>query len=146
MNLTIIISVLIICITISVLSYTIIMPYLKEKNNIEDKKTKNELYRLYSELDPDIIKTNIDNLIENAIAEYMFINIRTRESVYMNNKDIDDMIKNVSASVYLNLSDMYITFIKMIYSISSDDDLAVYINNAVKIAAVPIIKDNNKLI
>jgi hypothetical protein len=76
----------------------------------------------------------------------MFINIRTRESVYMNNKDIDDMIKNVSASVYINLSDMYITFIKMIYSIQTDDDLVVYINNAVKIAAVPIIKDNNKLI
>ena len=119
---------------------------IEKKNDIRDKQVKNELYKLYSQIDPDILIQSIDSLVDRKIQEYMLINIDTRESRYMNAQDTDDMIKNVSASLYLNLSDMYITFIKMIHSISSDEDLIVFINNEVKMRSIPIVLENNKLV
>jgi hypothetical protein len=123
-----------------------IVPLMEEKNEIRDNELKNDLYKLYTQLDPDIIHQNIDNLIDKEIAKYMVINIRTRESHYMNSQDIDTMVKNVSANIYLNLSDMYITFIKLVYNVNSADDLIIFINDAVKMRAIDVVTENNKLI
>ena len=123
-----------------------IVPLIEEKNEIRDNELKNELYRLYTQLDPDIIHQNIDNLIDKEIAKYMVINIRTRESHYMNSQDIDTMVKNVSANIYLNLSDMYITFIKLVYNVNNADDIIIFINDAVKMRAIDVVTENNKLI
>jgi len=119
---------------------------IKERNEIEANDIKNNLYKLYTELDPDVIHQNIDNLIDKEIAKYMVINIRTRESQYMNSQDIDNMVKNVSANIYLNLSDMYITFIRLVYNVNSSDDLIIFINDAVKMRAIDVVAENNKLI
>lgn len=123
-----------------------IVPLMEEKNEIRDNELKNDLYKLYTQLDPDIIHQNIDNLIDKEIAKYMVINIRTRESQYMNSQDIDTMVKNVSANIYLNLSDMYITFIKLVYNVNNTDDLIIFINDAVKMRAIDVVTENNKLI
>lgn len=143
-----IISVSIICITfilsLIISSATIVRPYLNRLNDLKEKQIKNELYRLYTDIDPDAVQENVNNLVDNKLTDYIAVNIRTRESMYMNSQDIDTMIKNVSADIYINLSDMYITLIKMIYNINSDEDLIVYINNIVKMRSIPIIVNNNK--
>lgn len=138
------ISVAVICITLLIISLAIVKPYLTRVNDLKEKQIKNDLYALYANIDPDAIQENINNLVDNKLADYIMVNIRTRESAYMNSQDIDAMIKNVSAYLYLNLSDMYITLIKMVHNISSDEDLIVYINDTVKMRSIPVITNNNK--
>ena len=138
------ISVAVICITLLIISLAIVKPYLTRVNDLKERQIKNNLYKLYADINPDAVQENINNLVDNKITDYIMVNIRTRESTYMNSQDIDTMIKNVSADIYINLSDMYITLIKMIHNISSDEDLIVYINDIVKMRSIPVIANNNK--
>ena len=138
-------TIILLIIAIMVICITIVVPTIDKAFSIKDRQVKNDLYTLYMNIDPDLIQAAIDHMIDLKLSEYILINITTRENQYMNSTDIDKMIKTVSAEVYLNLSDLYITYIKMLVEIKTDDDLMIYVNKAVKMRSIDLVKNNNEL-
>lgn len=112
---------------------------------IREKETKNDLYKMYSEIDPDSVESAIDNMIDAKLAEYIFVNIKTRDNTYMNTEDIDKMLKVVSAYIYSKMSELYLFYIRLLVNIDTDDDLIIYINEKVKLRAVSFVQETNKL-
>jgi hypothetical protein len=54
------------------------------------------------------------------------------------------MIKSVSSTVYLSMSDLYLFYIKMLYEVKTDEDVLGYINRLVKERVLLFITENNK--
>lgn len=139
----IIISIIIIVAAYLVTMFFIIKPYLESKNELLDKKYKNELYELYTKIKPEAVQESLNNMVDIKIQEFILYNIRTREAQYMNSKDVDKMIKTVTSDLYLSLSELYVFYIKLIYNIENDEDVLTYLNKLVKRRSIDIVAENN---
>lgn len=139
----IIVSIIIIVAAYLVTMFFVIKPYLESKNELLDKKYKNELYELYTKIKPEAVQESLNNMVDIKIQEFILYNIRTREAQYMNSKDVDKMIKTVTSDLYLSLSELYVFYIKLIYNIENDEDVLTYLNKLVKRRSIDIVAENN---
>jgi hypothetical protein len=66
---------------------------MRRKNDIEDRKAKNDQSRVY--MDIDIIKTNeiIDSILNQHIARWVLINITSKGDNYIKDVEVEELIK-----------------------------------------------------
>ena len=141
----------IICVTIIIL-YIIttveVISYIKNKkrNEIisnEDKKITNDLYRLYLDVNPKDCREKIDDLIDFYMTEYVIYHF-DQNDLYIRSDQTEEMIKAITETTYINLSDLYVFYMKMIINIKSEEDILGYINNRVKTRTLLYISEVNK--
>ena len=145
MNITILIVTVLILAFLTCIIIFVVYPNLKRYMDLKDRKTKNELFNLYSNIDPDSVQQTIDNLIDGKIQEYILYRIRIRENQYINSKDSENMIATITESIYIELSELYLFYIKLLVNVETDEDVLSFINSRVKYRAILFISDNNKI-
>ena len=145
MKYVILLSIIIILLALGLLIlYFKIIPIQKKKLEISERETKNELYNMYIKIDPESVQKNIDNLIDEKINEYVLYRIRTREAQHISSKDSENIVSTVTESIYIELSELYLFYIKLLVNIETDEDLLTYINSRVKYRSILFISENNK--
>ena len=127
------ISELIIKITIAVLICILILVILRiatwilkdlaQLKEIKNKELENDKLRLYSTLDPKAIREELNDLIRQYVARYMTKDILANQVAYIKNDQADSMVKEITKEVILDMSDLYLTYCKLLYNINSQDDL-----------------------
>lgn len=142
MNTSLLIVGILFCIVILVIAFFIVNPYLTRKNVILERNTKNKLYELYTHIDPVIIRKSLDDMIDSYIAEYYFYKVKNKD--YLSNGDAQNMIRVVTDAIYIDLSELYLFYIKLIQSVETDEDLLKFINTRVKERVLVFAANQNK--
>jgi hypothetical protein len=97
--------------------------------SIKDKEVKNKQMELFMQMDPKLAEQEIDDLVEKYMNEYVLkkLDIQSENQYRIRKEIIDKMAKEISKSIIMDLSELYLFYIKMIININDDDDLFKYI-------------------
>lgn len=117
--------------------------YLIPKNNIREMEAKNQKYSLLSTISVEAVQKYIKDYIEEKINNYIMYKFISQRKNYIRDEDMETMIKDVTKLIYLEISELYIFYIKLIYSINDDDSLLKYINTLVKESAIELVSNYN---
>jgi hypothetical protein len=122
----------------------IIFKKIDIKNSIEDRKVKNDLYRIY--MDIDIIKTNeiIDNILNQYINRWVLVNITSKGDDYIKDSEVEELIKDVTTMFIANMSDVHLFYMNCLYRIPDDDTLVMVVREKVKFLVLDFIIEFNK--
>ena len=114
------------------------------KNDIESKKAKSDLYRVY--MDIDIIKTNeiIDNILNQYINRWVLVNITSKGDDYIKDSEVEELIKDVTSTFIVNMSDIHLFYMNCLYNIPDDDTLIKVVREKVKYLVLDFIVEFNK--
>ena len=132
---------------LSILFIDFMVLYYKKFNkkiNVDLMKNKNETYKLYMQMDPAKIEEEIDKMIQRYIDRYVVTNILANQIQYINKEETTLMIKTLDKTISLELSEMYLFYIKCLVNIRTDDDLLKYIHTKVKEHVLTFITNYNK--
>lgn len=90
---------------------------------IKNKAVENEKLKLYSTIDPKLVKQELINLIRDYTARYVTKNIMVNQINYIKNDQMEDMVKSIVKEVVLDMSDLYLSYCKLLYNVNDEDDL-----------------------
>lgn len=145
----IILLIITIIILIFIITSAIILFYilkeLNKRNQIKEKEVKNDLYRIY--MDIDLIKTEeiIDNILKSYINKWVLININAKGGDYIKDAEVEELIKYVTTTFIAEMSDVHLFYLKCLTSISEDKNLIKYVRDKVKLLVLDFITDYNSL-
>lgn len=133
---------------ITLLTYGAVYYYLiiiiDKKNKLKEMEIKNNQYSLFSNLEPKLIEEEIDNLIDKYINIY-YINYMIPNNIdYLRKDYIEKMVKELTKQIIMDISELYVFYIKCLVSIKSDQDLLTYIHKKVKEHVLTFVTDYNK--
>lgn len=133
---------------ITLLTYGAVYYYLiiiiDKKNKLKEMEIKNNQYSLFVNLDPKLIEEEIDNLIDKYINIY-YINYMIPNNIdYLRKDYIEKMVKELTKQIIMDISELYVFYIKCLVSIKSDQDLLTYIHKKVKEHVLTFVTDYNK--
>ena len=119
-NILIKISILIL---VSILVYKLYKYFTTTYSSIKNKQVENEKVKLYSTIDPKLVREELNALIREYTARYMTKNIMVNQINFIKNDQMDEMVREITKEVILEMSDLYLTYCKLIYNISNEDEL-----------------------
>lgn len=117
--------------------------YLNEKNRIRDLEVKNEKYNLFTSISPEIVNSSINEYINTYIQKYITFKFIINKQIYIKDEECAIMVKDVTKLVYMDISELYIFYIKIITNIENDDDLLKFLNRRVKELSIEAISNFN---
>ena len=101
----------------------LILKDLSELKSIKNKELENDKLKLYSTIDPKVVREELNDLIRQYVARYMTKNILVNQVTFIKNDQIDKMVKDIIKDVVINMSDLYLSYCKLLYNISNQEDL-----------------------
>jgi hypothetical protein len=145
----IILMVMMICFVSLLIPIVILLVYigkeLSKKNSIEENKNKNDLYRLY--MDIDIIKAGevIDNILSEYISRWVLVNITSKGDNYIKDSEVNELINSTTSKFIIEMSDVHLFYMKCLYNITDDDSLVIFVRERVKYLVLDFITDFNRI-
>ena len=110
----------------------------------ENINAKNNLYELYLKVDPKRCRDLIDELVDHYIKEYSLYHFTVQEVEYIKSNEIEEMIKMITETMYINLSDFYAFQIRMLINVKDEEDILGYIRDTVKTRVILYVAEKNK--
>lgn len=101
----------------------LILKDLSELKSIKNKELENDKLKLYSTIDPKVVREELNDLIRQYVARYMTKNILVNQVTFIKNDQVDTMVKDIIKDVVINMSDLYLSYCKLLYNISNQEDL-----------------------
>ena len=101
----------------------LILKDLSELKSIKNKELENDKLKLYSTIDPKVVREELNDLIRQYVARYMTKNILVNQVTFIKNDQVDKMVKDIIKDVVINMSDLYLSYCKLLYNISNQEDL-----------------------
>ena len=124
--------------------YIIIKSNLEKRNNLKYMELENRKFELYSQIDPKSVETEIDQFIEKYMDEYILKKYIVKYIDYIKKDEIEKMIRDLDTVICLEISDLYVYYIKLLTSIKDEDDLIRYIDRKVKEHVLGFVTQFNK--
>ena len=120
-----------------------VFPYLNTKNEIRDKEVKNKKYELFKTIDTEILKQSVDKYFETYINRYITYKFIAKKVMYINSEEVEKMVNDITKLIYIQISELYIFYISMIQSISTDEDLLQFIHTKVENICIETVSNYN---
>ena len=105
------------------LSVSKITKVIQSKLDTKNKELEQDKVKLYSTIDTKLVKQELQLLIREYTARYMTKNIMVNHVNFIKNDQVDDMVKAIVKDTVLEMSDLYLTYCKLLYNINNEDDL-----------------------
>lgn len=137
--------IIIIIVAFIIFTIKVIVPILNRKLDIKDKEIKNKKYELFTTIDPDKIDEALNKYFETYINRYITYKFIANKSIYIKQEEVENMVRDVTKLIYINISELYIFYINMIGSINGDDErLLEFIHTRVKNISVETVSAYNR--
>ena len=143
MNFSAIIVALIICITLVVIFYTGINPIAKRYLTIRNKEVENKKMELYLNISPELMEKEIDKFIDDYVKRYIVYRFMSRKIIYINDEECEKMVKSVTENILIELSELYLFYLRTLTDIPDDDALIRVVNTKVKNKCIEQVLDYN---
>ena len=138
-----IIVALIIIIGILIINFSTLRPYLITKNKIEDMRIINEKNILLANIDITSINEKLDKYFEDYIERYIVYKFIANKVVYINQDEVDEMVKDLTKRIVMDMSELYIFYLQLNTPINSDDDIISAVFTRVQELAVEKVSTFN---
>ena len=138
-----------IIITCIILAFIFIMyVFFFEKNiekilNLKDTELKNKKYELFSTIDSEKVSDIFNNYIDEYVTRYITYTFVASKAVYIKDKEVTDMINNVTKNIVIDMSELYLFYAHLLYSINNTDDLVSFIKNKVSNSVIEFVANYN---
>lgn len=139
----IMISVCLFIILVVYLDITTIKPYLKEKNEIKNKEIINEKNRLLATIDIEYCHRILDQYFSDYLDRYIMYRFISKKAIYIKSTEVDQMIKDLTKRIALDISELYVFYLTLEYSLTEDDSLVEVIFERLQELAIPKITEYN---
>ena len=100
-----------------------IIKIIQSKIELKNKQLEQDKVKLYSTIDTKLVKQELQLLISEYTARYMTKNIMVNHVSFIKNDQVDDMVKSIVKDTILEMSDLYITYCKLLYNVNDEDYL-----------------------
>lgn len=100
-----------------------IIKIIQSKIELKNKQLEQDKVKLYSTIDTKLVKQELQLLISEYTARYMTKNIMVNHVSFIKNDQVDDMVKSIVKDTILEMSDLYLTYCKLLYNVNDEDDL-----------------------
>ena len=121
-----------------------IVPYLNKKNDIMEQKVKNEKYQLFLSIDSDNIIDRINDYFEGYVKRYMAYKFISAKKDYIKSEEIEKMVSDLTKVIAIDISELYVFYIKTIQNINTDEDMISFIHSQVKKITIDYVSNYNK--
>ena len=145
------IDVLMICITILlavaavvVIAFLVVKPYLNKMSTNNEMHIINEKYALFNSIDSDSIGEKLDKYFSEYVNRYVIYKFVSKKITYIKDNEVETMVSDLTKFIAVDISELYIFYIKMSTSITDQDSLLLYIKNKVRAEVVDVVSSYNK--
>ena len=145
------IDVLMICITILlavaavvVIAFLVVKPYLNKMSSNNEMHIINEKYALFNNIDSDSISEKLDKYFSEYVNRYVIYKFVSKKITYIKDNEVETMVSDLTKFIAVDISELYIFYIKMSTSITDQDSLLLYIKNKVRAEVVDVVSSYNK--
>ena len=121
----------------------IIKPYMNEKNRIREIESKNKTYELFASIDPEAVQKELDTYFERYVNRYITYKFIANKVIYIKQDDIEKMVSDTTKLIMIEISDLYIYYIKLLRSIDNNEDLIQYIYSRVSTITIDTVANYN---
>ena len=116
---------------------------LKRSLDIKDKVIETDKYRLFAQMNTDAIREEINKMIESYVSKYALYNFIYPNVNFISNEAVNTCVKEVTKSVILEMSELYVFYFKILYNIQDEDDLLKHIKELVEDYVITYAADYN---
>ena len=121
----------------------IIKPYINEKNRIREIELKNKTYELFASIDPESVQKELDTYFERYVNRYITYKFIANKVIYIKQDDIEKMVSDTTKLIMIEISELYIYYIKLLRSIDNNEDLIQYIYSRVSTITIDTVANYN---
>lgn len=104
----------------------------------------NEKFKLFSDINLRIVEDELDKLFDDYINKWMLVNIIGKNITYISTDNVDKMIRDLDREIILELSELYLFYIKLLVNINNQDDLLKFIDKKIKEKSLEVVTNFNK--
>lgn len=121
----------------------IVKPYMNEKNRIREIESKNKTYELFASIDPEAVQKELDTYFERYVNRYITYKFIANKVIYIKQDDIEKMVSDTTKLIMIEISELYIYYIKLLRSINNNEDLIQYIYSRVSTITIDTVANYN---
>jgi hypothetical protein len=121
----------------------IVKPYMNEKNRIREIETKNKTYELFASIDPEAVQKELDTYFERYVNRYITYKFIANKVIYIKQDDIEKMVSDTTKLIMIEISELYIYYIKILRAIDNNEDLIQYIYSRVSTITIDTVANYN---
>ncbi|MBR6289219.1 MAG: hypothetical protein IKR19_07790 [Acholeplasmatales bacterium] len=110
---------------------------------IKNKEIKNKKYELYNNVNLETVNTVIDTYIQGYVDRYVLYKFIANKVLYINQDATNEMIKDVTTNIAIDISDIMLYYISLVFAYDSDEDLIRFIRNKVTNSAIEYVTNYN---
>ena len=121
----------------------IVKPYMNEKNRIREIESKNKTYELFASINPEAVQKELDTYFERYVNRYITYKFIANKVIYIKQDDIEKMVSDTTKLIMIEISELYIYYIKLLRSIDNNEDLIQYIYSRVSTITIDTVANYN---
>ena len=121
----------------------IVKPYMNEKNRIREIESKNKTYELFASIDTEAVQKELDTYFERYVNRYITYKFIANKVIYIKQDDIEKMVSDTTKLIMIEISELYIYYIKLLRSIDNNADLIQYIYSRVSTITIDTVANYN---
>ena len=121
----------------------IVKPYMNEKNRIREIESKNKTYELFASIDPEAVQKELDTYFERYVNRYITYKFIANKVIYIKQDDIEKMVSDTTKLIMIEISELYIYYIKLLRAIDNNEDLIQYIYSRVSTITIDTVANYN---
>lgn len=118
-------------------------PVINRLLDLKDKKIKISKYELYNKVNIEVVNNEIDAYIQRYIDRYILYKFIANKIIYIKQEDTNAMIKDITTNIALDISDLYLYYISLVYSYDTDEELITFIKSKVTNATIEYVTNYN---
>ena len=123
--------------------YFNIIPYLNEKNSIRKQELKIKEYEMYSKVDINEVSNIVDNYFQKYINRYITYKFIAKKKIYVKQDEIELMVRDITKVISIQISELYVYYIKFLQNINNEEDLIKFIHNKVSELTIESVSSFN---
>jgi len=123
--------------------YFNIIPYLNEKNSIRRQELKIKEYEMYSKVDINEVSNIVDNYFQKYINRYITYKFIAKKKIYVKQDEIELMVRDITKVISIQISELYVYYIKFLQNINNEEDLIKFIHSKVSELTIESVSSFN---
>ena len=121
----------------------ILKEQLEKRNELKEYELKTERDKYFNSVDIDKIDDIIYKKFLEYVQRYIVFKFVSQKILHIKSSDIDQMVKDITKLAVIDMSELQIYYIKLIRTISSDEDLIKFVNEYVRNIVIDEVRKYN---
>ena len=109
----------------------------------KDRDIKNKKYELYNNIDVSKVNTILDEYVTDYVNRYIVYKFMSQKIIYITPDDTTAMINDVTKNILIDISDLYIYYVGLLYSVDDQESLARFVKNKVMNSCINAVTSYN---